>query len=52
MNFKEMDLLYDKSPETDRINIKDEFVEFAKHFKYIGSHISCQLSDDYDIEKE
>ena len=46
-----MDKLYDDSEETNRIEIEDGFVDFTKHFKYLGSFISYHMRDDYDIEK-
>jgi hypothetical protein len=31
--------------------VADGFVDFVKHFKYLGSYISFHLSDDYDSNK-
>ena len=46
-----MDELYENSPEIDRIIIGDGFVDFIKHFKYLGTYISYHMRDDYDIKK-
>ena len=51
MSLERMDELYDNSSETDRITIGDGFVDFTKHFKYLGSYVSYHMRDDYDIEK-
>ena len=51
MSLERMDELYENSSETDRIIIGDVFVNFTKHFKYLGSYISYHMRDDYDIEK-
>ena len=44
------DDLYDQLEETKQINVTGGFVTFCKHFKYLGSHVSYNLRDDYDIE--
>jgi hypothetical protein len=31
--------------------LADGHVDFVKHFKYLGSYISFDLTDDYDIDK-
>ena len=47
-----MDEMYDNADETDRINLEDgSYVDFCKHFKYLGSYASYHLRDDYDIDK-
>ena len=47
-----MDEVYDSAAETKRIYLSDGFfVDFTKHFKYLGSFISHHLRDDYDIER-
>lgn len=51
MSLKRMDELYNNSEETNRIEIEDGFVDFTKHFKYLGSYISYHMRDDYDIKK-
>jgi hypothetical protein len=33
------------------IQIADGHVSFCRHFKYLGSHNSYNLKDDYDIDK-
>ena len=40
----------DDLPETQPIQVADGFVTFTKHFKYLGSYISYNLRDDYDIQ--
>ena len=45
------DFLYDQIPETRRAKIDDGYVEFTKHFKYLGSNVSYNLKDDYDISE-
>lgn len=44
------DAKYDALPETQPINISDEYVTFCRKFKYLGSCISYNLQDDDDIE--
>ncbi len=51
MNQKERETLHDTSPNTQRIAVADGHVDFVKHFKYLGSFISFDLTDDYDIDK-
>ena len=36
--------------ETKDIQVADGFVSYTKHFKYLGSYISYNLRDDYDID--
>ena len=43
--------LYDNLDETKPISVKDGYVTFCRHFKYLGSFISFGLCDNYDIEK-
>ncbi len=43
--------LYDKLKETQPIQVKDGYVTFCCHFKYLGSFISFCLCNDYDIKK-
>ena len=45
------DFLYDQIPETRRAKIDDGYVEFTKHFKYLGSNVSYNLKDDYNISE-
>ena len=44
------DIIYDGLSETKDINVADGYVSFTKHFKYLGSYISYNLRDDFDIE--
>jgi hypothetical protein len=44
------DHLYDDLAETQQFTVEDGFVTFCKHFKYLGSYISYNLRDDFDIE--
>ena len=47
-----MDELYDNASATRRIHLNNDFyVDFAKHFKYLGSHISYHPRDNYDINQ-
>jgi len=52
MTPKQREELYWQSPITNRINLNDdgEFIEFTAHFKYLGSYISFDLTDDMDIK--
>ncbi len=43
--------LYDNLDKTKPISVKNGYVTFCRHFKYLGSFISFSLCDDYDIEK-
>ena len=43
--------MYDICADTQRATIEDGYIEFTKHFKYLGSHISYNLKDDYEIEQ-
>ena len=51
MSQKERETLYDNSPNTRRMMIADGFIDFVKHFKYLGSYVSFDLTDDFDIDK-
>lgn len=44
------DLLYNQLAETQQIKVAEGFVTFTKHFKYLGSFISYNLRDDFDVE--
>ena len=44
------DACYDRIDETQLINVRGGFMTYTKHFKYLGSHISYSLQDDYDIK--
>ena len=44
------DALYDDLEETKDICVADGFVSYTKHFKYLGSYISYNLRDDFDVE--
>ena len=46
------DYLYDIHPETRRAELDDGYVEFTKHFPYLGSFVSYNLKDDFDISKQ
>ncbi len=52
MSQKEREALYDSSPKTNRIKVADGFVDFVKHFKYLGSFISFDLANDFDINHQ
>ena len=43
------DQLYDVSPKIQQIQLEDGYVDFTKHFKYLGLYVSYNLRDDYDI---
>ena len=45
------EIAYDKLPKTRLIVVKDRFVTFCWHFKYLGSWISFSLREDHDIAK-
>ena len=47
---KREDEVYDTLDETKDIKVADRFVSYTKHFKYLGSYISYNLRDDYDID--
>ena len=42
--------MYNDLEETQPIPVADGQVTFTRHFKYLGSHISYNLRDDYDIK--
>ena len=44
------DLQYENSDETKIVMVENGFVTFTRHFKYLGSHISYNLTDDHDID--
>ena len=44
-------MLYNLSPETAEVPMKDGFVTYTENFKYLGSWISFTLRDDIDIER-
>jgi hypothetical protein len=44
------DACYDSIDETKSVKVKDGFMTYTKHFKYLGSYISYSLQDDYDIK--
>ena len=52
MSQNEREALYDNSPNTQQIMIADGFVDFVKHFKYLGSYVSFDLIDDCNIDKQ
>ena len=51
MTRQQREALYWQSPTTDRITLDDNgaFIDFTAHFKYLGSFISFDLTDDMDI---
>ena len=44
------DACYDRIDETQLVNVRGGFMTYTKHFKYLGSHISYSLQDNYDIK--
>ena len=42
---------YNNLPETRLVIVKDGFVTFCRHFKYLGSWIPFSLREDHDIVK-
>ena len=51
MSGKNMDDKYDKAKETQKISIRNGFIEAIKYFKYLGSYIGYHTKDDYDINR-
>ncbi len=45
------DLLYNNLPETLPIAVDNGQITFCRHFKYLGSWISYNLCDDFDVNK-
>ena len=45
------DVVDKRHPETQRVDLDDGYVEFTKHFPYLGSFISYNLKDNFDISK-
>ena len=45
------EISYNDLPVTRLIVVKDVFVTFCRHFKYLGSWISFSLQEDHDIAK-
>jgi hypothetical protein len=43
--------LYDGLNETQPIAVEDGFVTLCCHFKYLGSFVSFNLCDNYDVKK-
>ena len=43
--------MYDRYSNTQRVDFEDCYVEFTKHFPYLGSFISYDLKDNFDISK-
>ena len=55
-SFKQMSRIietyYDRSPKTKKYFLEEHgFISFTKLFKYLGSWISFDLSDEFDIEE-
>jgi hypothetical protein len=48
---KKEEELYDALDEMQPIAVKDGFVTFCCHFRYLGSFISFCLCNDYDVKK-
>lgn len=49
-NMTREDACYDRIDETQQIEVKDGFMTYTNYFKYLGSHISFNLRDNYDIK--
>ena len=51
MTMQQREELYWQSPITNRIELDNDgtFIDFTAHFKYLGSFISFDLTDDMDI---
>ena len=49
---KEREKLYDNYPITNRAHSPDGFVDFCKHFKYLGSYISFGLTNNFDVHHQ
>ena len=49
--YKSEETTYNNLPETRLIVIRDGFVTFCRHFKYLGSWISFSLQEDHYITK-
>ena len=47
--YKTEETTYDNLPETRIVIVKDGFVTFFRHFKYLGSWISFSLREDHDM---
>ena len=45
------DDLYDSCQESDDVMMNGGIITYSKHFKYLGTFISYNLRDDYDIDK-
>ena len=45
------DDLYDSCQETDDVMMNGGIITYSKHFKYLGTFISYNLRDDYDIDR-
>ena len=44
--------LYNIYPETRRDELDDGYVEFTKHFPYLGSFVSYNLKYNFDISRQ
>jgi hypothetical protein len=44
-------LLYNSSPKTTEVPMKDGFVTYTETFKYLGSWLSFTRRDDTDVER-
>jgi hypothetical protein len=42
--------LYDKLVETQQFDVADGYVTVTEHFKYLGSHTSYNLRENFDID--
>ena len=49
--YKRDEIPYDNLPETILVIVRDGFVSFCQHFKYLVSWISFSLQEDHDIMK-
>ena len=52
MSAEQREALYWQDPTTNRIILDEDghFIDFTAHFKYLGSFISFDLTDDMDID--
>ena len=45
------DSIYEQLAETQKVEVDDGYVEFTKHFLYLGSYFSYCPKDDFDISQ-
>ena len=46
---KRTDEIYDKLPETGKIELKEGHITFYRHFKYMGAWVVYNLCNDVDV---